>query len=53
MSDLSTNASESQPAAFFQVAYQAYRRAEEVMGGPINRFYEIAGYPICLEVVEN
>ena len=51
MPDLETNttkASESQPAAFFQVAYQAYRRAEEVMGGPINRFYEIAGYPICL-----
>ncbi|MGB0383497.1 MAG: serine kinase [Ardenticatenaceae bacterium] len=43
-----TNASESKPAAFFQTAYQAYKRAEEVMGGSIDRFYEIAGCPICL-----
>lgn len=41
-------AEEPSPIAFFRAAYQAFQRAEQAAGDPIERFYSIGGYIVRL-----
>jgi len=44
----SPGAEDAGPIAFFSAAYWAFQRAEQAVGGPVDRFYIIGGYPIRL-----
>ena len=46
--DSPVKAEGTSPATFFKKAYQTFQQAEKLAGGPVNRFYTIAGYTIQL-----
>ena len=39
---------ESDPAAFFESVYEAYQRAEQTVGGAIEKHYAIGAHTVCL-----
>jgi len=41
-------AADTSPIAFFRAVYRAFQRAEQLAGGPVDRFYTIGGYTIRL-----
>lgn len=41
-------AEDTRPVAFFRAVYRRFQQAEQVAGGPIDRFYAIGGYMIRL-----
>lgn len=44
----SAEVEQSRPSAFFTEAFQVFERAKDASGGTVDRFYSIAGHPVCL-----
>lgn len=47
-SDSLVKVEDTSPATFFKKAYQTFQQAQQLAGGPVNRFYTIGGYTIQL-----
>lgn len=48
LSNASVDSEDARPVNFFKEIHQTFQQAEQLVGGPVNRFYTIGGYTVQL-----